>query len=204
MAEYPDVEVFLAGGVVRDSARGSNRQPKDFDFFLRGRHAPDFVEGLSHLGQLSYGPFGSPRWSPGGSEPYADVMLIERFQNGVEKCTDIVGVLKQFDFTANAVAVDLRKATFYDPCNGVEDSRLGQMRAVRFDYPDEPITAGHRLTRTVVLWMRLMHYASVLELRPDEKTRRWLSARRHYVRERHRFAAVFFDPLLKMQTLACA
>ncbi len=204
MDAVPEVDVFLAGGAVRNALDGRARRPKDFDLFIGGPRSPDFVERLACFGRVSYGPFGSPRWFPADGGPYADVIQIERFDNGVERSEDIVGALRQFDFTANAVAVDLRSDAFHDPCGGVGDYLAGMLRAVRLDFPDEPIAKGHGLTRMAVLWMRLMHYSATLDLRPDEPTRIWLAAHSGYARHRHSFATTFFVPSLRMQTLAPA
>lgn len=204
MDAFTGVDVFLAGGAVRNALGARADSPKDFDLFIGGAQAPQFVARLAKLGTLRYGPFGSPRWLPADGGPYADVILIERFNNGVERCQDITGALRQFDFTANALAVDLRTRAFHDPCGGGADYLAGVMRAVRLDYPDEPIAAGHALTRNVVLWMRLMHYAAVLDLEPDETTRGWLAARAGYESQRALFAETFFLPVLRTQVLARA
>jgi hypothetical protein len=34
MKRFPDLDVFLAGGIVRDTIQGREISPKDFDFFL--------------------------------------------------------------------------------------------------------------------------------------------------------------------------
>jgi hypothetical protein len=204
MSAFPQVDTFVAGGAVRDAPGARNSMPKDFDLFIGGAGAPLFVASLAKFGTVTYGPFGSPRWSPFGAEPYADVILIDRFNNGVEACTDIDGVLRQFDFTANAVAVNLRTYAFHDPCGGVADYRNGIMRAVRLDYPDEPIAEGSPLTRMTVLWMRLMHYSARLGLTPDATTRAWLFANAWRARHRDAFAEALFEPELSMQNLATA
>ena len=45
-------------------------------------------------------------------------MFISRFYNGLWVCQNIVDVLNQFNFTGNAIAMDLRSKEFYDPMNG--------------------------------------------------------------------------------------
>jgi hypothetical protein len=197
MKVYPDVGVYLAGGVVRDAVRHSSSEAKDFDFFLRGQNASKFIEVLKEFGELSYGPFGSPRWTPANCGVYADLIRIDRFNNGLEKCETIEDALNQFDFTANAVAVDLRSGAFFDPCGGVCDLQNHVLRQVRFDFPDEPIAKDHQLTRLSVLWMRLMHYSNVLHLEPDIRTKNWLIAHKKYVKLSEAYSRYFFCPKLE-------
>jgi len=141
MRAFPQTEVFLAGGVLRDYFRTRKCVPKDFDFFLGGVNIDEFVEHLAEHGTLSKGPFGSPRWRPSASSArYADIVPIDRFNNGMWCCKDIVDALNQFDFTANAIALDMRRPRLFDPQNGIRDSVATTMRAVRFDYPEEPIS----------------------------------------------------------------
>lgn len=201
MKAAPGTELFLAGGAVRDLIGGRGAGPKDFDLFFGGADSDDFLAHLARDGSITYGPFGSPRWHPDDGGPYADVIPIDRFNNGVEPCGDITDALRQFDFTANAVAFNLGSGALHDPCGGLADFRNGILRAVRLDYPDEPIAAGHRLTRMAVLWIRLVHYAAVLGLRPDEQTREWLFANSRHARQRDLFAETFFQPAEGADTL---
>lgn len=195
MRTCPRTEVYLAGGAVRDLIRSAQRPPRDFDLFLGGFDVAAFVDVLHRRGTVRCGPFGSPRWFPGDAGThYADVIPIEHFHNGLWKCRDMVDVLNQFDFTANAVGVDLRRARLFDPQNGVRDGREGVLRAVRFDYPDEPISAQTHITRPCVLWFRLLHYSSELGLDIEPVTRGWLRKNRHFSRDAAEFARLFFPP----------
>ena len=195
MDHVPDLDVFIAGGVVRDVILGRRVKPKDFDFFLAGPSVGQAVAMLGESGGMSAGPFGSPRWFPKGeSGVYCDLIPITRFRNGLWDCADITDVLNQFDFTGNAVAFDLREGRFFDPQNGRRDIGLKVMRALRFDYPDEPIIPGHPLSRPVVLWFRILHYARVLGWTIEPITRSWLADRRDYIAKRGTFASVFFEP----------
>jgi tRNA nucleotidyltransferase (CCA-adding enzyme) len=195
MREYPDVSVYLAGGALRDLLRASRHTPKDFDLFVLGANLERFLGRLSAAGTLRYGPFGSPRWFPNGAaDRYADVIPITHFYNGLWRCRDILDALNQFDFTANAIAVDLRRPRLFDPQNGLRDVRLGVMRAVRFDYPDEPIGPGEKLTRPAVLWFRLIHYAQALRFKIEPVTLQWLRANRRFSADIDRFSKLFFRP----------
>jgi hypothetical protein len=193
---YPAVDCFVAGGVVRDVLLEVPPLPSDIDLFLGGSPVPQLVEDLAMAGTVQRGPFGSPRWTPDGETSYADVIPLESFYNGLWRCEDIVDALNQFDFTCNAVALDLRSGAFYDPQNGARDARRRSLRAVRFDYPDEPIAPGSDLTRLAVLWFRLLHYARARKLEIEPVTLSWLRASRRYDDREGLFAATFFpfDP----------
>lgn len=197
MRSSPDMPVHIAGGAVRNALRGSS-QAKDFDIFVTGRNFEQFVNCLSRYGTLTYGPFGSPRWHPSVSATYADIISVNRFENGVGRCLNIDDALRQFDFTANAVAVDLRTFTVHDPVGGLQDLKNSIMRCVRFDYPDEPIFPGELLTRNEVVWIRLVHYANLLGLTPEPITDRWIERHASYEDAAPVFAERFFSPLLKV------
>src|SRR3989442_1358511 len=107
MHEYPDVDVFVAGGVLRDLVLERSEIPKDFDFFLGGSRAKEAADGLRLRGVVQRGPFGSMRWYPAGSsQQYSDVILNDSFDNGLCHCEDMIDALNQFDFTGNAIALN--------------------------------------------------------------------------------------------------
>ncbi len=193
LADFPSVEVYLAGGVVRDVVLGREDRCKDLDFFVGRDGLPQILAFLARHGQVSEGPFGSPRWFPAqNAQAYCDLVPIQSFCNGLWPCEDIVDVLNQFDFTGNALAVNLRSGEFHNPQNGLRDLARRIMRAVRLDYPEEPIRPGHPLTRTTVLWFRILHYAAMLDLAVEQVTLQWLRANRRCSKDREAFAATFF------------
>jgi len=195
LERYPRLKVYAVGGVVRDLMLGKSTAPKDFDFLLGGDSVDDALSQFRVAGRLVETPFGSPRWYPASeSSCYCDAIPIARFHNGLWPCADITDALNQFDFTANAVAFDLRTGDFYDPQNGRRDLLEHSMRAVRFDYPDEPISTTSTLTRNAVLWFRILHYARKLDFRIEPVTRRWLQDHRHYAQSVNDFVDVFFAP----------
>ena len=204
ISTHPAMDFHVAGGVVRDSHLGLNGPPKDFDLFLRGDPVDSIVEELSHHGEITSGPFGAPIWSPAAApQTRCDLIWIHRFYNGLWPCENIGDALNQFDCTANAIAIDLRDGSTVDPQNGRRDIRRRILRAVRFDFPDEPISATSRLTRNAVIWWRLIHYAASRRLTIEPVTRRWLREHRAYERCRDAFEAEIFpidrehaDPIL--------
>lgn len=193
----PGVRIYLVGGVVRDIVSRGAITSKDFDFMLEGEGAEFLVERLAREGSLTRGPFGSPRWYPAGeSESYADLIPVDGFNNGLWHCRDIVDVLNQFDFTANAIAVELATGKVFDPQNGIRDAGERVIRAVRFDYPDEPISPRTTLTRLSVLWIRLAHYANALGFLVEPVTARWLLDHAAYEKDAGEFSKLFFSPAL--------
>lgn len=190
----PTLDIYLAGGVLRNYVSGSSLESKDFDFFVNGPQA-DFSQFLDFLhthGDLDFGPFGSPRWRlQKNDEKYCDIVYIPRFDNGLWHCEDILDALNQFDFTANAIALDLRSDALIDPQNGMRDAERRILRAVRFDYPDEAISKELSLTRNCVLWMRLNHYAKLLGYAIDPITLQWLERNRHYASHQTLYDVVF-------------
>ncbi len=195
MQVFPDLDIYLAGGVIRDIILDRQVSAKDFDFFLNGPRVDLALQHLGRYGRLTQGPFGSPRlFIDSNGCDYADVVPIDRFSNGLWPCEDIVDVLNQFDFTGNAIAFDLCSRRFFNPQNGCRDLERRILRAVRLDYPDEPIAAEHPLTRLAVLWFRLVHYAQVLDLEIEAITWDWILSHRAFVAERPVFTQCFFAP----------
>lgn len=195
--DFAQTEVFIAGGVLRDLLTGRGGVSKDFDLFLGGSDVHRFLDRLGEHGTITLGPFGSARWWPRVEETrYADVISIADFDNGLWQCRDIVDALNQFDFTANAIALDLRSQKLFDPQNGSRDARERVMRAVRFDYPDEIISRACPLSRLSVIWMRLVHYANVLGFAIEPITRNWLQAHAHFREDADVFGRLFFPPVI--------
>jgi hypothetical protein len=195
MEKFPAMDAYLAGGVLRNIISGVESESKDFDFFVGGEQVDEFLCELSIVGKLTYGPFGSPRWRENETDKfYCDIIRIEQFNNGLWQCQDIIDVLNQFDFTANAVALDLRSGEIFNPQNGLRDAKNHIMRAVRFDYPDEAISESINLSRNCILWMRLNHYAKVLKYQTDSTTRHWILKNAHYISDANFFGSIFFIP----------
>ncbi len=197
LAEFPSLELYLAGGALRDVLLNNRRPVQDVDLFFAGIEKEAIVGFLQTKGRVEDGPFGSPRWyAPEDTSTYADVIPIRSFHNGLWQCFDIKDVLNQFDFTGNAISLHLRTWDICDPQNSLRDLSARVMRAVRFDFPDEVISPQCPLTRLCVLWFRILHYAAELELTIEPVTKRWLAAHSSYESQASLFARYFFTPNL--------
>jgi hypothetical protein len=193
MERVPDLEIYLAGGAVRNLALGQEKV-RDFDLFLGGPGLAEAVDRITRVGRVTRGVYGNIHWKPDADEPVrADMILIPTFKQ-IRPATDMVDALNQFDFTGNAIAVDLRRGDVLDPQNGIEDMRRRIMRTIRFDQPDMPIKPDHVLTYSVCTWFRVLHYAAALRLEIEPVTMGWLLAHRHYRVHREAFSKEFKPP----------
>ena len=193
---YPNLRIYLAGGAIRDKILGRSGTRGDFDFFLSGHDYTSALAFLNKTGRMTIGPRGSPRWYPeGSSHRYCDVVATDRLDHGLGPCETMLDVLKQFDFTGNAIALDLRSHTIYDPVNGIDDLLEGIIRAVRFDFPLTSIASGQTLTHRASLWFRILHYAALLELKLEDNTLRWVKENKHLFSEYDSFVSAYFIPL---------
>jgi hypothetical protein len=198
MRTHDDLRVYVAGGVIRNVLLGLSSASKDWDFFLAGPSVHETSNLFRRHGRLAETPYGAPRWYPRADESqYADLIPIVDFVPGLWRCENIVDVLNQFDFTANAVAFDLRTGEAFDPQNGARDTDRRTMKMVRFDYPNGPYIPGATLDRNVVLWFRIVHYASTLNLQVEPLTRAWLLARGDLQTYAEAFDRQFFRPDLR-------
>lgn len=195
LARFEDLHVFITGGVIRNCILESTSQPKDFDFFLQGPSIKAAVELFAEKGHLEATPYGAPRWhSISNPAQYADLMSIDDFVPGLWKCENIIDVLNQFDFTANAVAFDLRTGEGFDPQNGFRDALRRRMRMVRFDYPEGPFISGATLSRNAILWFRILHYTRILGFTIEPVTLEWLKMHRALNSQLEAFSLIFFRP----------
>jgi len=198
LIERDNVDLYLAGGAIRNIIIG-NREIKDFDFFVDSDNKEEVLGYLSKYGNVIYGPFGSPRWYPSnGTGIYCDLIWISEFNNGLWRCKDITDVLNQFDFTANAIAIDIKTAQVFNPENGLRDIKDRIIRAVRFDYPNEPIAHRTPLTRLEVLWFRLLHYSNKYHMELEPITKNWVLENSNFRVKEEEFKNLFFKPDIRL------
>ncbi|KAB1159465.1 hypothetical protein F7018_03900 [Tenacibaculum aiptasiae] len=196
-----DIDLYIAGGILRNYFIEPNLNIKDIDVFYKGE-SEKFIKKLKEEGEINKGPFGSLRWFPRNEDNiYYDIISINEFNNGVERCYSIEDVLKQFDFTINCFAYSLRTGEFFASNKAIDDIRNKVIRLVRFDYPDENITSLIKLKRTSVLWFRILHYASNLGFTIEEETMLWIKQNKNYYNDLSLFERFFFIPKLNEKIL---
>jgi hypothetical protein len=195
VSTMPPESVFIAGGAVRDAFLQPGRKIKDLDLFLTKVAFKQIETFLMGEGTLQKNQFGTYRWfGHQDGDVYYDIIIIEKFYNGLWTCRNITDVLNQFDITVNALAFDLSDGTFYNPQNGLLDIKEKTLRAVRFDYPEMKVSESIPLSRNTVLWCRYHHYAKALGLDLDEITRNWLIKNEYRKAEIPTFTQYFFEP----------
>lgn len=186
--------IYLTGGVVRNSIIKSPSVNKDFDFFINMGITNDKIKELEKYGTIYHTPYGAPRWLPNNCNEYADIMPIQSFSPGLWHCHDIIDVLNQFDFTMNAIALDLKEVKIINPVNGIRDASYNILKMVRFDYPSGPFINGKIIDRNAILWIRGIHYASKYNLNIEPLTLSWMRRHSHFKSNIQLFTEEFFKP----------
>ena len=187
--------VFLAGGAVRDAFLRPTLKVKDLDIFLTSEAFDYIYVYLKQHGDLLLNQFGTHRWYSYNDQGfYYDIIIIPKFYNGLWTCRNITDVLNQFDVTVNALAFDLYDGSFYDPQNGLLDIQQKILKAVRFDYPEIPVSDQIILSRNTVLWFRYRYYAQKLDLKLDNLTALWVENNSFRESSFAEFNTHFFNP----------
>jgi poly(A) polymerase len=144
-AAFPEAEIYLVGGAVRDAAQGVGKQ-KDYDFVVRNILPNDLEKFLSERGEvvLVGRNFGVYKFMPTGFklEEAIDIALPRtehslgtgggyrdfKVQSNPEMAVE--DDLARRDFTVNAMALDLKNGKLVDPFRGLEDLDAKIIRAV--------------------------------------------------------------------------
>jgi poly(A) polymerase len=141
-SSFPDGEVYLVGGAVRDFLLG--RITKDVDFLIRNISASSLHHFLNQRGKANFvgKNFGVYKFIPFGAIDEIDVALprTERsfsYQGGyrdfeieTNPSLSVEEDLKRRDFTINAIAFDMKRLCLIDPFDGLKDLAAGMLRAV--------------------------------------------------------------------------
>ncbi|VAC92463.1 tRNA CCA-pyrophosphorylase [Enterobacter cloacae] len=186
--------IYLSGGVLRNTIMGNRYKTKDYDFFITGNDFEIKLKELEKYGNVFTTPYGAPRWFPKNSNLYADLMPISSFSPGLWPCSDIIDVLNQFDFTMNALAIELNTQKIFDPVNGMRDASQKVLKMVRFDYPAGPFIPEQKIDRNAILWIRAIHYTSKYHLRIEPITLSWIKKNKHFKDSTPLFSDIFFKP----------
>ncbi len=172
---FPEGEVFLVGGAVRDLLL--NRETKDYDFLIRSVPANQLETFLRKRGKVSWvgKNFGVFKFIPHQNplDEAIDIALPRTessFSQGGYRDFSIVSDpelpveqdLKRRDFTINAMAADLKTLSLIDPFQGVQDLKSGQLRTVG----DPALRFSEDSSRL----LRGLRFASQFDLNVEEDT----------------------------------
>jgi poly(A) polymerase len=180
-ARFPQGEIYLVGGAVRDLLLG--RETKDYDFLIRGIPADRLRDFLKEHGKVNWvgKNFGVYKFMPTGMvlEEQIDIALprTERsflkgggrrdFEVQSDAALPVEEDLRRRDFTVNAVAADLKRRSLVDPFGGIDDLKAGLLRAV-----GDP---GQRFAEDTSRLLRGLRFACQFQFRFEEKT--WTALR---------------------------
>lgn len=148
--EFPDAEVFLVGGAVRDIFLG--RECKDYDFIVRRVPMQKLQRFLLSLGRVDLvgRRFGVLKFIPKHGKKDISEGLVEPFDIALPRQEASIlhtGHYRDFhittnenlpleedlsrrDFTINALAVDMRTGRLVDPFGGLKDLAKKTIRTV--------------------------------------------------------------------------
>ena len=131
-------EVYAVGGAVRDAVLGN--EPKDIDLMVTGLKPAEVhaaLEALPGSSNLTGKDFGVFRYKNGGDDVEIALPRRERSTGAGHRDFNVQADphmrpeedLWRRDFTANAMAVNLRNGRLVDPYNGADDIRSGVLRS---------------------------------------------------------------------------
>lgn len=198
-------DIFVCGGYLRDYIL-SGKFGKDIDVFIpcTPLEFQDLLIYLSSFGRIEYGQYGSPRFYPNECKnSYIDIVPFYNFIVADNEITDINSLLDNFDFSANAIAYNLKNNTLIDTHNGLKDINNRVLRALRTDFPEKYLPEPINLSTNTVFWFRLLNYQNALKFVFEENTKKWILDNAWRYRDIEIFKQYFFEPCvsdeMKMQ-----
>lgn len=193
--EVLEDKAFVCGGAIRNILMGKT-DVKDLDLFINlpKERFRDVVEQLKKIGRVEYGQYGAPRLYIHEEEPYIDVVPFTNFSGYGYPIDTVEGLLMNFDFTANAIGLNVSTGEVYNPVNGIEDIERKILKAVRTDFPEMTVSDKIPLSAVSVFWFRLLHYQRKLGFEFDEKTEQWIIKNKYRIQDKEMFVKYFFEP----------
>lgn len=192
----PIVNMYVCGGWLRNILLNEDAG-KDIDIFVDCSPSllKSFIWYLQDYGRVEYGQYGSPRFYPDANPiTYIDIVPFYNFTVAPEPITNIHDLLCSFDFTANAIGINIKTGELYDPVNSVSDIMHKVLRAVRLDFPEQPVSADIALSAVSVFWFRLLHYQHTLGFTFTPETEQWILANAYRYSDLAEFSRYFFEP----------
>ena len=188
--------IYICGGYLRNVLL-NNCCNKDLDIFVDcGKEEfKCLVDTMSKWGDMQYGQYGSPRlYCTDPKIDYIDIVPFYNFIVAGKPLLTIDEILRNFDFTLNAIAWSLRDGTLLDPLNGIADASNKKLRAVRLDFPEMMVSKDIQISAVSVFWFRLLHYQNVLGLTFDPITESWIIENYCRIKDYDQFCKYFFKP----------
>lgn len=116
--DYQDIKNFyVCGGYIRDYILYGNGG-KDIDVFINCtiEELNILITYLEKYGRVVYGQYGSPRFYPNAIDGhYVDIVPFYNFIVSPKPILTIDDLLKNFDFTANAIGINIKTGTIKLP-----------------------------------------------------------------------------------------
>ena len=188
--------IFACGGCIRDYIL-SGKFNNDIDIFIpcSSSELTDLLNYLSLYGKIDLGQYGSPRFYPNEiCGKYVDIVPFYNFIVAEKEITDIRSLLKNFDFSANSIAYNLKTNELLNPNQGLEDISNKVLRALRTDFPEKSLPSPINLSTNSVFWFRLLHYQKNLGFTFDSNTRKWVIENAWRYKDLRQFKKYFFEP----------
>lgn len=192
----PITNMYVCGGYLRNILLKGDAG-KDIDVFVDSnpKELKSFIKYLQGYGRVDFGQYGSPRFYPDTIPgTYVDLVPFYNFTVAPEPITNIHDLLCSFDFTANAIGINIKTGEFHDPVNGVLDITHKILRAVRLDFPERPVSDDIALSAVSVFWFRLLHYQHTLGFTFTPETEQWILANAFRHSDLEDFTKYFFEP----------
>lgn len=200
--DYQDIKNFyVCGGYIRDYILYGNGG-KDIDVFINCtiEELNILITYLEKYGRVVYGQYGSPRFYPNAIDGhYVDIVPFYNFIVSSKPIFTIDDLLKNFDFTANAIGINIKTGTIYDPVHGITDINNRVLRAVRLDFPERPVSSDIPLSAVSVFWFRLLHFQNKLGFEFEKQTKEWIIENAHRIKDIEIFKKYFFTPQISKE-----
>ena len=178
LKSFPQGEIFLVGGAVRDALLGVEEQ-KDYDFVVRNVDIKSLENFLKEKGKIvlvgkNFGIYKFISFSQEKCENYIDIALprtehsighgggYKDFAVQSNPNLEIEDDLSRRDFTINAMAWNIKDKKLIDPFEGIKDIDLKVVRAVG--------SAKERLREDYSRGLRALRFSAQLGFDIEEET----------------------------------
>jgi tRNA nucleotidyltransferase (CCA-adding enzyme) len=181
--EFPENEIYLVGGIVRDKILGRGPHPYDADFVIRNIPSENLKNFLSQRGEIElvetangvfrFVPKDTRAKEPINiSVPRTEMSYGPAHANFLFKYDPNLSINKDLlrrDFTINAMAWNIKEKELYDPSSGVVDLKKKFIKTV--ESPEKTFTEDYSRI------LRALRFACLLNFEIEEKT--WLAIKKY-------------------------